>query len=67
MHATTASLRPGGIGRSPLSKLDAYCSALDRTSSVVLIGASFSFVGIEAAILWKPGQVRRDFSYFAEV
>jgi hypothetical protein len=50
-----------------LSKLDAYCSALDRTSSVVLIGASFSFVGIEAAILWKPGQVRRDFSYFAEV
>src|SRR4051812_27680978 len=38
MHATTASLRPGGIGRSPLSKLEEYCSALRRTSSVVLIG-----------------------------
>src|SRR4051812_13459514 len=45
MQATTASLRPGGIGRSAWSKLDAYCSALRRTSSVVVIWRSPSKVG----------------------
>ena len=40
MHATTASFLAGGSGRSPLSKLDAYRSALPSTSSVELIGGS---------------------------
>src|SRR3954454_5086708 len=55
MHATTASLRPGGIGRSALSKLAAYCSALRRTSSVVLMGG----LSLEGGrpILWIPGQL----------
>src|SRR4051812_18044118 len=42
MHATTAILRAGGSGRSPLSKLAAYDSAVRRSSSVVLIGENLS-------------------------
>src|SRR5919199_1503476 len=41
MHATTATFLAGGIGRSPLSKRSAYCSALRRRSSVVLMATTY--------------------------
>jgi hypothetical protein len=43
MQATTASLRPGGIGSSPLVNPDAYFSFAARTSSTIGTGASFLF------------------------
>jgi hypothetical protein len=54
MHATTAIFLAGGSGSSPLSKFDAYCSALRSRSSVALMSTVSSVGGIAwAGMLWK--------------